>query len=421
MVALNDNAILADRTIQLAHAATRDSMKVSDTFGRYADDTFKGRGNEPVFMRVQKPTFQVREYALYNNREQPIQMDFMEEQLVQLNVEKNRIYSATALRDEVRDFDLNGSYGDMIYQQSQVMAQHFEHTARGLLNSAPYEYVKHVDYSTTAIKNAIALNQDVLYNAIVDARAALSRMASPLANTIVYAVAGSDWAGALRKNQKLQLVTGDNRPTAFADASLGTYAGVHVIEDQDIEPNALYLYTGEAFLAWSAAPSIAAGAVRGAQLTSDKLAMTWIQDYDAPRAVDRSILWSYTAFGNTLDFVAARDTNGGLVYSDDQYFIRGAKLILGSGTDVEPGSGKGDTPGADPESILAKLYKREPVAVEENQTVFADLTYQNIVDGDVAAGAPGELTVTDKVKRTRRTKAEIDAAETPAEIPADNQ
>lgn len=233
-------------------------------------------------------------------------------------------------------------------------------------------------------------------------------------------MAGSDWAGALRKNQKLQLVTGDNRPTAFADASLGTYAGVHVIEDQDIEPNALYLYTGEAFLAWSAAPSIAAGAVRGAQLTSDKLAMTWIQDYDAPRAVDRSILWSYTAFGNTLDFVAARDTNGGLVYSDDQYFIRGAKLILGSGTDVEPGSGKGDTPGADPESILAKLYKREPVAVEENQTVFADLTYQNIVDGDVAAGAPGELTVTDKVKRTRRTKAEIDAAETPAEIPADN-
>lgn len=418
MSLINDNALLADRTIALAHAATTDSLKITDTFGRYADEHFKGNSNQPVYMKVQKPTLQVREYELYNDREQPIKMDFEEEQLVELKVQKRRIYSATGLRDEVADFDLNGNYGELIYRQAMAMSNHFERSARAMLETAPYEYVKYVDYSEAAIKKAIAINQDVLYNAMVEARTALSLMSSPLENTRIYAVAGSNWVSAMRKNQKLVLVTGDNQPSAFANAIVGEYAGIQVIEDHNINPDTLYLYTSEAFLLWSAAPGVPAGAVRGSQLHDGNLAMTWIQDYDSAFVLGRSLLWSYTAFGNTLDFVSAANNRGGQTISEDRYFIRGVKLVLGSGVDIAPGNGKGGTAGADPNSILAKRYNRVLVNEQENKTVFADLTYQNVVSGNVKAGSAGALTINDKAKRTRQTKkAEVE--KTPPEIPGE--
>lgn len=410
---INDNQIVADRSIQLAHAAVRDNMKISETFGRFSDETFKGRANEPVFVRVKKPTVKAREYPLYNNREQPIKMDFMEEKLVPLKVDRSRFVSAVGIRDEVVDFDFEGDWGEVLLSQAEAMSSHFENAAMKLLFSSPYEYVKHIEYTETAIKKAISLNQDLLYNALTDARTALSKMSSPLSSTTVFAVAGSEWAGALRKNQKLVLVTGDNTPTAFADASVGIYAGVNIIESFDIPANELYLYTREAFLLWSAAPGVPRGAVKGAPLNDAGLAMTWIQDYDGPYALDRSMLWSYGATGNTLDFVTARNNAGGLTTSEEQYFIRGAKLVLGSGTDIEPGSGKGDTPGANPDSVLAKLYTNTLVTGTQDNAIFADLTYQNVVSGNVAEGKAADLTIKDNVKRVRK------AADTPADIPAE--
>lgn len=406
MVNLDDNKIIADRTLQLVQGVLDDGLVLHKTFARYADENFKGRPGDPVFMRVQKP-LGAREYSLYNDRAQPIQMDFLEETVVPLEVDKHtRIYSAVGMRGEVMDFDFQGEAGEVFVQQGNALVAQFENTARKLLTDAPFEFVKHVDYSTENIKAAAEIGQDFILNALLDAQAALKKMNSPLANVQTYAIAGSDWAAALRKNQRLNLALGNNNPDAFADATIGRYAGITIVEDSGIAPDELYLYTGEAFLAWSAAPGIPFGALKASQTTVDDVAMTWIQDYDQAHVMDRSVFSTYSAFGYTKDFISARDTAGHVVTSEDQFFIRGAKLVLGAGTDIEPGNSQGEGAGADPESFLAKVYKREAIEPAKDGTlVFADLTYQNVVDGNVAQGKAGELKTRDNIRTTRKRTA----------------
>lgn len=415
MVELRDNQIIADRTVQLVQAVLTQNIVVSNTFSRMSDDVFRGRAGDAVTLRVQKP-LPARSYPLYNDRAQPLKMDFLEEALVTLNVEKDRMYSAVGLRDEVRDFDFQGNYGELIAAQGKALASKFELNAKSIMDTAPLEYVKYVDYSEKAIKDAMALGQNVLFNALVDARTALQRMGSPLLDTATYAVAGSAWASAFRKDQRLTLATGNNTPTAFSDASIGTYAGITIVEDVTMNPDELFLYTGEAFLAWTAAPGIPQGAVRASQANQDNLSLLWIQDYDANYAVDRSIAHAYSAFGYTKDFIEVLGTDNQGRVSDDQYFIRGAKLMLGAATDaaknVEPGNGKGTGPGAVADSFLAKRYRGERVDAEADRSVFTDLTYQNIVDGKVKAGSAGDLGTTDSiVKKTSRSKDATPAPE----------
>lgn len=406
MVLLNDNQIIADRTLALHSGMLEDGLVISNTFSRFSDSAFSGRPGDPVHVRVQKP-LGVREYGMYNDRNQPIKMDFIEETVVPLEVDKHtRMYSAVGIRDEVRDFDFQGDYGQLIMAQGEAMVRNFETTARNLLADAPFEFVKHVDYSTANIKAAAEIGQDFLLNSLVDAKAALRKMNSPLANVQTYALAGSDWAAAFRKNQRLNLALGNNTPNAFNDMTVGSYAGITIVEDVEIAPDELYLYTGEAFLQWSAAPGIPSGAVKAAQTNNNGLAMTWIQDYDAAYAVDRSIFWAYTAFGYTKDFLSARDTARNVVTSEEQFFIRGAKLVLGAGTDIEPGNGQGTGAGASADSFLAKIYNRQPIVAQEaGNTVFADLTYQNVVDGKVAAGQAAENGVIDGIRTTKKRTA----------------
>ncbi|MBF0807910.1 hypothetical protein E4U03_04665 [Rothia nasimurium] len=406
-----DNQIIDNRSLALAQAATHQALVVSNTFTRMADDKFTGRHGDVVNMRVRSP-LHVREYALYNDRAQPIKADHVSETVVQLKVDTNRMYQATSLRQEVFDFDLEGSWGELLVDQGKAMAEAFELRAGQLVQNAPYEYVKYVDITPTKIKEQIALGRDLIANEIVDAKNALARMGSPLTGTSIYAVAGSNWATELRKNQKLALHTGTGDEDAFSQMTIGTYAGVTIVEDLTINPDELYLYTKDAFLQWSAAPGIMPGLVNAYQTTVGNLAMTHILDYDPGYLQGRSILNSYTAFNYAQDFAGVRDTENQLHISEETYFIRGAKLILGKGTDVTPGSGTGTGKGAEADSYLAKLFKNERIEATST-TVFLDQTYQNVATGKVKENAVAELGIEDGIRSVPargRKKATDDSA-----------
>lgn len=408
-----DNDLIDDRSLQLAQAATHQALIVSNTFTRMADEKFTGRHGDIVNMRVRSP-LHVREYAMYNNRAQPIQADHVTETLVQLKVDTNRMYQATTLRQEVFDFDLQGAWGELLVDQGKAMAEAFEMRAGELVTSAPYEYVKYVDVSPTKIKAQIELGRDLIANELVDAKNALARMGSPLTGTAIYAVAGSNWATELRKNQKLALHAGTGNEDAFEQMTVGTYAGVTIVEDFTINPDEMFLYTKDAFLQWSAAPSIMPGMTNASQTSAGNLAMTHILDYDPNYLEGRSILNSYTAFNYTQDFVGVRDTENQLLVSEETYFIRGAKLVLGKGSDVVPGNGNGTGKGAAADSYLAKLFNNERIGSASANT-YLDRTYQNVYEGNVKEGKAAALDIEDGIRsvpaRNRKKSATQPAAQ----------
>lgn len=374
--------------VDLAAGITADNLVITPTMNQVTDNRFYGRDGDAVTVRVAKP-LPVRQYDLNNDRNEPIKMDRLQYATQTLTAEADRIYSAVGLPEEEFDFSVIDGWAEIVSVQAKSMANSFELSARNLLNSAKYEYVKHIDISDASIKAAADLGQDAVFNALLDARTALTRMGSPLVNGgALYAIAGSNWANLLRKNQRLALVqgTGDVQ-NAFASAVIGTYAGITVVEDFSVAPDEMFLYTKDAFNVWSHAPAIPQGAT-GAQTTEGNLAMRWIVDYDSPYLVNRSILSAYTGFGQSEDFVEAIDQGNNAVLSEDRYFIRGAKLILGTGTDIIPGNGQGSGAGAAADSFLAHRFNNTRVETKFAKGTFMDLTYQNVAEGHVAAGKP---------------------------------
>lgn len=373
----------------LAAGITANNVVITPTMNQVTDTRFYGRPGDTVTVRIPKPV-PVREYDLNNDRNEPIKMDRVQYSTQDLTAQANRIYSAVGLPEEEFDFSVVSNWAEIVSVQAKSLANAFEASARNLLDTAKYEYVKHIDITSQAIKDANELGQDAVFNALIDAQQALVRMGSPIAagGTNVYALAGSSWASLLRKNQRLNLVkgTGDVQ-NAFNSAVIGNYAGITVVEDFGIKPDEMILYTKDAFNVWSHAPAIPQGAA-GAQTTEGNLSLRWIVDYDTAYQVNRSVLSAYTGFGASEDFVEALDAGNNAVLSDERYFIRGAKLVLGTGTDVLPGNEQGEGAGAAADSFLAARFNGTAVKTSAPKGVFMDLTYQNIAEGHVAAGKP---------------------------------
>ena len=379
---------LPNKVAQLATGITANNMVITPTMNQVTDNRFYGRPGDITTVRVAKP-LPVREYDLFNDRNEPIKSDRLEYSTQSAEVSANRVYSALNIPEEDFDFSIIDSWVEPAKLQAKALANSYERNARGLLEGAKYEYVKHIDISAESIKAAAELGQDAVFNALVDARAALTRMGSPLGfGAQMYALAGSAWASLLRKNQKLTIMqgTGDFQ-NAFESAVIANYAGITIVEDQSIKPDEMFIYVKDAFNVWSHAPAIPQG-VTGSQVNEGGIALRWIVDYDAGYLTNRSVFSAYTGFQETTDLIEAVDQANNVVLSEEQYFIRGAKLILGTGVDIEPGNGNGAGPGANADSFLAKRFKGEPVTTTFGKGTFLDLTYENIQQGHVGAGTP---------------------------------
>lgn len=396
------NPQLPKKITELAAGIVANKLVVTPTMNMVTDNRFYGRPGDAVTVRVAKP-LPIRQYDLNNDRNEPIKMDRLEFATQTLTAEADRVYSAVGITEEDFDFSVLENWGEVISLQSSAMANGFEKMAHKLIDDARYEYVRHVDLSATAIKAAADIGQDAVLNALLKARADLTRMGSPvLAGGQVYVLAGSDWATLLRQNQRLTLAQGTgDYINAFNSAVIANYAGFTIVEDQSLAPTELLIYTKDAFNVWSAAPSVPTG-IHGSQVTEGALSMRWMLDYDSAYGVNRSFLSAYTGFGISEDFVEAIDQGNNAVLSSERYFIRGAKLILGGSAteDVLPGNGKGSGPGARSDSFLAKRFNNERVTTTHGAGVFVDLTYQNVMESHVAANKPEAVSEPDSYQKT---------------------
>ena len=352
-----------------------EKLVIANTFTRFAAEEYLGRAGDKITMRI-PGTLPFREWEFRNDRREPLRVDSLTETIVDMTVAPKWIYSAVELIPEQKQFDFGGSWGELFNKQTEALARGIEFDALEQIKKAPYELVGGINVDPAEMSAQASQGRDFLFNQFLDLRSALRRMRVPDENFQV--IAGANFVAELRKSGKLYDANVQGR-TAFADASIGNYAGFNILEGPyNMDPNEAYLYSSSAFLFWNAAPPAQDGAVRQGNASVDGLSLRWFQDYDAAYMIDRSIYAAWKAWNVTRDFLSLEAPTGQLFTSDDQYFIRGIKLLLHTGNTASergqfgapsipakgdvvselryPGDGKSETPGGDPESFLAKAF-----------------------------------------------------------------
>lgn len=348
---------------EAAATALTEKLVISNTVNKTVDQKqYWLSEGDTVSVRV-KGTLPVREYAMGNDRSEPIVTDTYSETSVSMTVDRKRPYSALKLTDEQKDMDFNGGWGDLIDIQSEAMGEYLENGVLNHIKGAPYERRVVIDDTPTAVKNAIAVNQDVFFNGVVDAKSSLRKMRAP--GTTYTALCGLDFADQLVKSNKLikNQGTGDS---ALADATLGTIGNVTFVASVHVDARKAYLYEASAFNVFNHVPSVPNSVPFGATATAGGFGVRWLMDYDTAFLTDRSVIDSWAAYGYTKDRIALVDQQG-ITHvdssKDGEFFVRGVELTLKSldsnAKEKAPGDGSTDTPGGSPDSWLAKAFKQQ--------------------------------------------------------------
>lgn len=383
-----EHKVVQDRSIPtVASALVRENLPVLSMFHTFAPDKYFHQEGGKVNLKV-PGALPSRKYEWRNDRRKPILVDTYEETTITLDVgAPENHYSAVELADEQKEYDLNGSFGELTVRQTTAIVNTLNSEARNQILHAPYELGIGVDVSSKAIKDARELGQDAIYNGFLKAQAKLNQMGVPSLSRA--ALVGSQVAMLLKQNAKLDKVQGNNSAHAFADAQLGNYAGFNIIEDTTglVPADEALLIDASGFLFWSYAPAIPEAAIRGARTNQDGVALRWVVDYDPSYMVERSVWNSWNSFGLAKDFVIGIDTNGDTAYGTEQYFAKGVHMIFRDGTGGwEPGDGveiDNGRKGASPESELALWFNNEPLKAGRE---FKGAWMPSVLRGDVQIG-----------------------------------
>jgi hypothetical protein len=312
-------------------------------------------------------TLPVRSYGWRNDRSEPLKTDTYTETTVTLTVSPENDYSAVKLSDEAKEWDFGGAWGKLFDAQTTAVTRKIELDSLEQIVGAPYEAQIVIDPSSTNLKAAIDEGRDLFFNAFSDAKQIMAKMRCPMDGQ-VFAVAGANFAGQLRKNQKAGLATSDST-SAFAQNTIGTYAGITVVEDFNIDPDACYVYAKSGIVMFNAAPSIPLGAVRGAIQSKNGISLRWLQDYDHAYQIDRSTFSAWKAFSYVEDSLIQRNTDKTQdIVGSSRYFLRGVKLVLKAGTYAsavgyvpgDGGSATGGREGASATSELGLVFQGKP-------------------------------------------------------------
>ena len=349
----------------------------SNLVTRSGFEKFVGQEGDTVNVRV-KGSLPVRNYAWRNDRTQPLITDTVQDTVVQIKVELDRNYSAVKLTDESKAFDFDGSWGDIFERQTDALVNYNENKIAEQVLGAPYEVIRHADNSAANLKTEAEINRDPIFNAFVDAKADLKKLRAP--GTGYVALVGSGFAAELQKNQKLVTAQG-NGDSALAAATVGTIAGVTVVEDPLMPDDEAHIFLKSAFVFYNAAPIVPNSVPYGAASAAGGFALRWLMDYDTSFATDRSLFDTFVGYDYTKDLIEIQDENGRPHVSEETFFTRGVKIVLGDGTDKLPGDGSDTTPGGNPESYLALAYNKQHITA-------ADLTGQEFPG---VLGVPGVL------------------------------
>lgn len=359
-------------------------LNVLDMFSTFAPERFYGQAGDKITVRV-PGALPAREYAWRNDRSEPIKTDTYEETTVDITVAPpTNDYSAVKLSDEQKKFDLGGDFGRLTDAQTSAVANKINFRARQELINAPYELAIAADVTRKAVLEAMEVNEDVWFNAFIDAGAELDKLGVPFTGRS--ALVGAAVAAQIQKSQKLLKIEGTNSDSVFAQANIGNYAGFTIIRDTAnlVPADEALVFDRSGFQFWSYAPDIPQGAVRGGRTNVTGVGMRFLVDYDAGYQLDRATWNSWTGFNYARDFVQGHDTDQQLVRGTTPYFVRGVKLIFKDGTGGftpgDGGSADNGRQGASATSELSRYYKGEPLKVAATP---AGSWYPNVLAGSV--------------------------------------
>lgn len=353
--------------VQAAVSALSDQLVISNTVTKRNDlaTFFKAEG-DTISQRV-KGTVPVRTYTPRNDRSQPILTDTYSETVVTLTISADRPYSAIKMTDEQADWDFTDGWGDIIDAQTSSIASYLEHGVLNQILKAPYERVILVKDDAAGETAARDSNQDVWYNAVVEAKKALRLLRTP--NDSLYCICGVDFEEKILKSNRFLKDEGRG-DDALTSATLGTIAGVKFVSSTHIPADEAYLYASSGFVAFTGVPRIPRSVPFGATASAGGWALRYLMDYDTAYLTDRSVFDCYAGYSYVKDRLTVFDGRSNELVSPDEYFVRGIKLALKStGTAIEkkPGDGSLTTPGGNPNSFLAKAYNLQPITAAEVQ------------------------------------------------------
>lgn len=336
----------------------------SNLVTRQGFEKFTGQEGDTINVRV-KGSLPVRNYGWRNDRSQPMVTDTIQDTVVPIKVELDRNYNGVKLIDEAKLFDWDGGWGDIFERQTDALVNYNEAKIANQVIKAPYEVVRRVKNSASNLEAQAKVNRDPIFNAFVDAKADLKKLRAPGTNYV--ALVGAEFAAELQKNQKLVTAQG-NGDSALSSATVGTIAGVTVVEDPLVPDNEAHIFLKSAFIFYNAAPIVPSSVPYGAAAAAGGFALRWLMDYDTGFANDRSLFDTFVGYDYTKDLIEIQDEFGRAHVSEDLFFTRGVKLILdptGQKNDKLPGDGKNDTAGGDPKSFLALAYGKKNITAAD--------------------------------------------------------
>lgn len=348
--------------VEAAAEALYDKLAITNTVTKKSDaKKFYASEGDTITQKV-KGTLPVRNYAIRNDRSQPIITDEYSETKVTLTLSQDRPYSAVKLTDEQRDMDFQDGWADIVDAQMDTVSGKIEQLTLDSILDAPYERVLLVDDSKTALAALKAVDQDPWFNMIVDGKTALRKMRTP--GDKLFALVGLDLADKIIKSNRLVKDVGRGSEALTSD-TLGVIAGVQLVMSTHIPGDQILMYAQSGFMLYTGAPTVPKSVPFGATVNANGFALRHIMDYDTAYLTDRQVFDTYAGTAYVKDRIAVYNGESQHVISNDEFFVRGIRMGIKGGTlgstEKTPGDGDGSTPGGNPESWLAKAYRGETI------------------------------------------------------------
>ncbi|AOQ26910.1 major capsid protein [Streptomyces phage Rana] len=330
---MTHSVIKPEKIAATAAVALEQSLVVPALFQREGIDQFKGAKDDTINVKVEG----VLPFRTYDWRSgqvgtpnanggvrKAIEFDEYTEKTVAVSFGGN-IYSAVALTDEQRDFDLNG-WAKLVSKQTEAIS-------RGLERGA----VDHLLAQDYAVTLGGAVSGRTLRSVLIRARDVLNKFMVPKEGRVL--LVGSDWEVALLEDEKLNLASNVGDAEAVAalhEATIGRRFGFDIVVSQEIPGDAAFALHRSAFIFATGAPTVPQS-VTGGSASANGVAVRWLQDYDALHLTDRSVINTYKGFREVKDQLIGIDgVTGQAFVSQYEHFVRAIRLDLDATADVLP-------------------------------------------------------------------------------------
>lgn len=290
------------------------------TMGR---DNFVGAKNDVVNMRVNGLRAKARKYE-FRTRTNPIVMDDIQgEGSIAVKLDTH-ITSATGLTLEHTTLDEIDFTREVLQPQVTSVVEQIEADVLYGLEHAPFADT----FSVNAGADPHRVGLEAMR--LLDAHKVAPKEGR-------FFLIGTGVAAAWLATDRLANydLNGQVGTPAFRNAVIGQIAGSPVVVNNSVAPDFAYYGHKSALVLGNVAPVVPMGAVQGRSGISQRgIAVTWIQDYDAPYARDRSIVHSFSGITSVND---ERKANGDLLDPTDPLYgqrnVRGLRFtVTGTGT-----------------------------------------------------------------------------------------